>query len=129
MSFKSIQTRITYERDGRIDKLIMRLIGTNKDTGKASEVARRCLHRYDQLLRDTHDPDADLVRIVGDAIAGHDMNLLYQNDYPTMQRLTTIIGELPIPQRERGVLLDRLSRLTFAEFAKLIEAIESYYQS
>jgi hypothetical protein len=127
MGFKSIQTRITYERDGTVDKLILRLLGRNTDVGKASEIARRCLCRYDQLVQQTSDPAADLVTIVGDAIANYDMNLLYGSTYPDRRQIILAIGERPIPKDHRDELVARIEKLTFAEYAKLIEAIEQFY--
>lgn len=124
---KSIQTRITYERDGIIDKLLMKSLGSQPEVGKASVAARRMLCRYQQLIERTRDPDAEMVTLVGTAIRDHDINLLYQDVYPSRKTVSDIITTLPIPAAASQALVIKLERFTYAEYCKLIEAIEAYY--
>lgn len=123
----SLQTRVTYPRDGSIDRILSRLTGSTTSVNRTSALVRRIILRYQQMLDEAGEPDVNLIVTIGDAIVNNQITLLWGETYPSKADILKLLRDLPLPLVERDRLSTTVEQLPFAEYARLIEAIEHYH--
>lgn len=85
---------------------------------------RRRLVRHMQVVEGTQDPNAEMVSRLH-SVAAHSPHILHGMEYPTKDVVRNAIQQSTIVGDKRMELLSYIDRITYAEYAKLIDSVES----
>lgn len=85
---------------------------------------RRALLRYAQIMEATDSPSPQVVLELHEILATHRNDLLNRMEYPAKGEVLETIKGSTSPERKRKALHAEVDGLSFAEYAKLMEAVE-----
>lgn len=106
------------------DPLIEVVSRATKLGERASIGVRRCLNRHMQVLSATLPPNADMVSRLH-TITATSPGVLHGMHYPEKSDISRAISNSTLPSDKRMELLAYIERISYAEYALLIEAVES----
>jgi hypothetical protein len=106
------------------DPLIDMVSRATKLGERASSGIRRCLVRHMQIIGSTQPPNAEMVSRLH-TIAASAPHILHSIGYTEKSVITKAILESTIQGDRRMELLSYIERITYAEYALLLEAVES----
>lgn len=90
---------------------------------------RRALNRYAAMMANTTPSPGDIVRDISHVVVSTRIDLLGRIGYPDREELLNAISSAPVDASLRRKLEKYVERLTYPEYAKLIEAVELMYRS
>lgn len=99
-------------------------------SGERSTVAlRRVLYRYADIMKNTGSSPGEIVRDLADVLVSSRVDLIGRVEYPLRDEVIKAVSESPIPEPIRRKLVKYIETINYAEYAKLIEAVELMYRS
>lgn len=122
----TVHTRISIREDDPALNELRRLTMAGERTPVA---LRRALNRYAAIMANTAPSPGDIVRDISHVIVSTRVDLIGHIGYPDREEVLSAIASAPIDAPLRKKLEKYVERLTYCEYAKLIEAVELMYRS
>jgi hypothetical protein len=115
-----LKASLTLRNDDPVLAAVMRATKVGERGGHG---VRRCLNRYAEIIARTLPPPAEMVSRLN-TVTATTVGLLHGMEYPARERIVSAISVSTLPGEQRSALLSYLERISYAEYAKLIEAVE-----
>jgi hypothetical protein len=115
-----LKASLTLRNDDPVLSAVMRATKVGERGGHG---VRRCLNRYAEIIERTVAPPAGMVSLLN-TVTATTAGLLHGMEYPSREDIARAIGVSTLPGEQRATLLSYLERVSYAEYAKLIEAVE-----
>lgn len=106
------------------DPLIDVVSRATKVGERASMGVRRCLNRYMQIIDGTQPPNPDMVSRLH-TVTATAPHILHGMSYAEHATISRAVLNSTVPGDRRMELLSYIERITYAEYARLLEAVES----
>jgi hypothetical protein len=113
---------LTIDEDTDIAKTLRRLTITGE---KNSRGLQRILSRYNQLMERTSNCPPSILKDMFLAIEGSRLKVMGSLNYPPKEEFIKLIRASAVNEDVRNRLERFLENITFMEYAKMIEALES----
>jgi hypothetical protein len=105
------------------DPVLIVVLRATKVGERGGHGVRRCLNRYAEIIERTVPPPATMVSLLN-TVTATASGLLHGMLYPTREDISRAVELSTLPGEKRAELLSYLERVSYAEYAKLIEAVE-----
>lgn len=111
----------------REDDPALGVIRRNMRIGERNGCAlKRILIRYAAILDETPPPPAAVVSALYSMLMNNrSRNYLSVEGYAPLAAIIQVVTEAPVSEQQRNMVLGHLERISYPEYAKLMEAIES----
>lgn len=116
--------RLSFSEGSKLYNILRR---NQRESEKPSENLKRIVLRYDQLLENATPPSPNTVVKLGQILMQTGFDTLFQNTYPTKTEVCNLVAQVAMPQEDINSVINQIDVMTFTDFAKLIEAVENYY--
>ena len=113
---------VSFDEDSDGALIIQRMMKSGEK--RPSKALRRIVMRYAQMLAETPPPKPEMLMLIARALGGH--KLCYGYDYPDIEVMrTNILNSAHINKNEKQAAVNYIMGITFAEYARLCEALEA----
>lgn len=109
------------------DEIYQTITRCKREGDRDADVLRRTLLRYNQILINSAMPAADGVLAMSQLLLRDGFDLLFQPEYPKRIDVNNVVEKSAISEDGRRKLIHWLDKMSYADFARLIEAVENYY--
>lgn len=121
MTALRLQARLSVEEGDATYLTLKRLMRAHE---RPSTGLRRAVVRYTQMLEGTPSPDSRLVMDIAELLMSERADLCNRIEYPSQNEMLEVIAAAAIEAGARKRLERHVAALPFAEYCKLVEAVE-----